>query len=390
MKVAFVHDCLTTFGGAERVLLKLHELYPEAPIYTLMYDKKKMDKYFSGIEIRTSYLQTVYNIIHNYKILLPFMPRAIEEFDLSGFDLVISSSYICAKGVNLNADTTHICYCHTPMRYAWDLYFQYNNSKNIFKRYIISKLMHELRIWDRISADRVDYFIANSKNVANRIKKHYKADAKVIYPPIKNVFYNCKDNESGKDVLEDAEIDAENKITINETKIGDYYLAVSRLVEYKKMDIIIDAFNENKKKLIVVGSGPEEKKLRKKAKSNIKFIKGINDEELANYYKHCKAFVFMAEEDFGMVMAEAEASGRPVIAYGKGGAKEMVNSKTGILIDNQDKDSLNEAIEVMEEKYLEYDANRIKEFAKRFSEETFLNDMKKFISEVKFWNEKIF
>lgn len=244
--------------------------------------------------------------------------------------------------------------------------------------------MHKLRIWDRISADRVDYFIANSKNVANRIKKHYKANAKVIYPPIKDIFYNCKDNESGKDVLDDVKIDVENKSVISEVKIGDYYLAISRLVEYKKMDIIIDAFNENGKKLIVVGSGPEEKKLKKKAKSNIKFIKGINDEELANYYKHSKALVFMAEEDFGMVMAEAEASGRPVIAYGKGGAKEMVNSKTGILIDNQDKDSLNAAIDVMDKKYLEYDANRIKEFAQRFSEDTFMNDMKKFISEVEF------
>lgn len=291
MKIAIVHDRLTSFGGGDRVVLELHKMFPEAPIYTSVYDKKRMQKYFKDADIRTSFIQKMPFAKRKYRNYLPLMPLAFEQFDLSKYDLVISSSSCCAKGVNVNANTLHICYCHTPMRYAWDMYNEYC-SGNILKKAIIAKQIHKIRQWDRLSADRVDYFIANSNNVKKRINKHYRREAKVIYPVIKNEFY--EENLS------------------NQNK--GYYLVISRLVEYKKVNLIIEAFNELKIPLHVVGDGPEERKLKRMANENILFMKDLSEEKLLNEYKNCKAFVFMAEEDFGMVMAEAQAMGKPVIA----------------------------------------------------------------------------
>lgn len=222
MKVAIIHDWLVSYGGGEKVVLKLHELFPEAPIYTSVYDKRKMGKYFKGIDIRTSFIQKMPFGISKYRYYLPLMPIAFEQFDLTEYDLIISSSSCCAKGVNVSANSTHICYCHTPMRYAWDMYNKYNNG-NFLKKIFVSYQMHKLRQWDYISSNRVDYFLANSENVKNRINKHYRKEAVVLYPPIDNEFYTEYD-ESKYD--------------------RDHYLLITRFVAYKKVELIIKTFNE--------------------------------------------------------------------------------------------------------------------------------------------------
>lgn len=357
MKVAIVHDWLTSFGGGECVVLKLHKLFPEAPIYTTVYNKKELNKYFKNIEIKTSFIQKLPFGVKKYRYFLPLMPRAFEEFDLNEYDIVISSSSCCAKGVNVNANTLHFCYCHTPMRYAWDMYNQYNNFKGI-KKWIISKQMYKLRQWDYISSNRVDYFISNSHNVANRIKKHYRRDSEVIYPGINNKFFE-KDLEKNKD---------------------GYYLVVSRLVKYKDIEIIIKTFNELNLPLVIVGGGPEEKELKRMAKENIQFAGFIDDEEIYNIYQKCKAFVYSAEEDFGMVMAEAQAMGKPVIAFNKGGACEIVkNDITGILFDEPKVENLKKAVLKLENEFEKFKPEQIRESARKFSEDEFYRKIKDYI-----------
>ena len=361
MKVAIIHDWLINFGGAERVLLEIHKLFPEAPIYTCIYDEKKHEEVFFDAEIKTSFIQKLPFAVEKYRYYLPLMPIAFEQFDLNKYDLVISSSFCCAKGVNVNANTLHICYCHTPMRYAWDMYNEYCKG-NILKRMIITSQLHKIRQWDRISADRVDYFIANSKYVANRIYKHYRRNSKVIYPAIRNQFYKNK-----------IDVDTENKKD---------YLIVTRQVSYKKVDIVIEAFNELGLPLKVVGKGPEKSRLKKMAKNNITFLEDLTEEQLLNEYQNCRAFVFMAEEDFGMVMAEAQAMGKPVIAYEKGGASEIIiNDKTGILFKEQNKDSLKDAVLKMEKEYKKFDSVEAREHAQKFNEENFKKELKEFIEE---------
>lgn len=360
MKVAIIHDWIVSFGGAERILLKLHELYPNAPIYTSVYDERKMKKYFGNIDIRTSFIQKLPFATKKYRDYLPLMPLAFEQFDLSKYDLIISSSSCCAKGINTNANSLHICYCHTPMRYAWDMYNDYCKG-NFFKKIFMASQIHKIRQWDRLSADRVDYFIANSNYVANRIKKHYRRESKVIYPAIENKFYNSNldlQNNNGK------------------------YIIVSRLVKYKKIDIIINAFNELGLPLEIIGDGPEKNKLRKIAKENITITGYLPEEDLIKEYKNCKAFVFIAEEDFGMVMAEAQAIGKPVIAYKKGGASEIVvDKKTGILFEEQTKDCLKKAVLNMENNYENFREKDIQKNAEKFKEENFIKEIKELINE---------
>lgn len=359
MKVAIIHDWIVTMGGAEKVVLKLHEIFPEAVIYTSVYDKKKMGQYFEGMDIRTSFLQKLPFAIKKYRYLLPLMPIAFEQFDLSEYDLVISSSSCCAKGVNVNANTCHICYCHTPMRYAWDMYNRYNTG-NKLRKMIIASSMHKLRQWDFIASNRVDVFVANSNYVANRIKKHYRREAKVIYPPIDNQFYELPEKL--------------------ETK--GYYLLISRLVEYKRVDIIIEAFNELKYPLLIIGDGPEKERLKRMAKQNIQFVESKEEREIRKAYCGCKAFVFMAEEDFGMVMAEAQACARPVIAYSKGGASEIIeDGKTGILIKNQTKEELKEAVYKLEQSEIQFEEEKIRQNAIKFKEDRFQKQILNLIKE---------
>ena len=358
MKVAIVHDWLVSLGGGERVVEALHELFPDAPVYTTVYNKNRLPESFCKLNIITSFLQYIPFAKVKHQVFLPLMPLAFESFDLSEFDLVISSSSSCAKGVITGTNTVHICYCHTPMRYAWDFYHEYIRDGNNLKRVLISLLMKNIRIWDRISADRVDYFVANSRNVARRIQKHYKRDSYVIYPPV----------------------DVEKYYLENKQK--DFYLIVSRLIPYKRIDLAIKAFNELELPLKIIGSGIEYKRLKKLAKTNIEFLGTLQDDEVGEYYSNCRAFIFPGEEDFGITPLEAQASGVPVIAYGKGGALEtVIDGKTGLLFLEQTTDSLIEKIKQIESGY-SFDRLFIREHALKFSKKIFQQSILDFIENV--------
>ncbi|MDI6603796.1 MAG: glycosyltransferase [Thermoanaerobacteraceae bacterium] len=356
MKIAIVHDWLTNMGGAERVVLAFHEIFPEAPIYTSVFNPYKVPDEFKKMDIRTSFIQRLPKAKTKYNMYLPFMPTAFEQFDLSEYKIVLSSSSSCAKGILTRSDALHICYCHTPMRYAWDFYSEYKESAPKWQKKFIPFLMNYIRMWDRLSADRVDYFIANSNEVAKRIKKHYRRDSVVINPPVNADFYTPVDEDE------------------------DYFLIVSRLVEYKRIDIAVEAFNDLVLPLIVIGDGPEKERLQKMAKNNIKFLGRLPDEKVKVYYAKCRAFIFPGEEDFGITPLEAQASGRPVIAYGKGGVLDsVIDGITGVFFYKQNKESLKEAIIKFNE--MKFDKNVIRKHAEQFDINIFKNKVYGFVTE---------
>ena len=302
MRVAIVHDWLTNMGGAEQVVINIHRCYQDAPIYTTFYTPKHLSNELKDIEVHTSHLQKKNKETINHKKYFPFMPMAFEDFDLNQYDVVISSSSSCAKGVLTKPGSIHICYCHSPMRYAWEKREEYLEGMGKLKKKLVKILLHYMRIWDVASSNRVDYFIANSNEVKTRIQKHYKRDAIVINPPVRCNLFNISDID------------------------GDYYLVLSRLVGYKRFDLAVQACKELNKKLIVIGEGPEEENLKKLSNGaeNISFLGRLPDEDVKKYMAECKALIFPGEEDFGIVPVEAEACGRPVIAYGKGGVLDSV------------------------------------------------------------------
>jgi len=356
MKIAIVHDWLTNMGGAERVILAFHEIFPDAPIYTSVYNPDKLPEEFRKMNIRTSFIQKLPKAKTKYNMYLPFMPTAFEQFELSEYDVVLSSSSSCAKGVITRPDTLHICYCHTPMRYAWDFYHEYKENAPKWQKRFIPFLMNYVRMWDRLSADRVDYFIANSSAVARRIKKHYRRDAAVINPPVNVDFYTPKDEDE------------------------DYFLIVSRLVEYKRIDIAVEAFNDLGLPLIIIGDGPEKSKLQRMAKGNIKFLGRLPDEEVKGYYAKCRALIFPGEEDFGITPLEAQACGRPVIAFGKGGVLDsVIDGVTGLFFMEQNKESLKEAIIKFNE--MKFDKKVIRKHAEKFDVNVFKQKIYDFVIE---------
>lgn len=358
VKVAIVHDWLVNYGGAESVVESILKIYPDADIFTLVYDKRKIGNHFKNNTVVTSALQKFPFATKLYTKLLKFMPKAFESFDFSNYDLVICSSSSCAKGVITPPDVPHIAYVHTPMRYAWDLFFAYRKRSGRLTRFFMDAWMHEIREWDYISSQRIDTLIANSKYIARRIEKFWKRDSEVIYPPVH---------------LE--------KFTPIKNPSLDYYVAFSRLVPYKRIDIALDACKALGKNLVVIGSGSEEKSLKKRAAGakNITFTGRISDEKLCTYLQNCKALIFCAEEDFGIVPLEAQACGRPVIAYGKGGACETVkDGKTGVFFSEQTADSAKEAIERFEtlDKKGTFKSETIARHAAAFSEERFIREFK--------------
>ncbi|MHB9095791.1 MAG: glycosyltransferase [Eubacteriales bacterium] len=351
MKVAIVHDWLTNMGGAERVILALHEIFPDAPVYTMVHNPDRLPPEFAGIDIRTSFIQKLPRAKTKYQTYLPLMPMAAEQFDLSGFDVVISSSHACAKGVITRPETLHICYCYTPMRYAWFLYHEYMRLEQIsrIKKYLIPPLMNYLRLWDRLAADRVDDFIAISRGVGHRIRKYYRRESAVIFPPVKTDYYTPADS------------------------VDDYFLVVSRLVAYKRVDLAVQAFNELGWPLVVIGDGPEMEKLKRAAKPNVKILGRLSDEETRNYYARCKAFIFPGEEDFGITPVEAQASGRPVVAYGAGGALDTVKQGiTGEFFYPQTAPALVETLRSLD--LAKFDAGIIRRHAQSFDTEKFKKD----------------
>ena len=343
MKIALVHDHLTQRGGAEAVLQVFQDIFPKAPIFTLIYDKEKMGNDFDEANIKSSFIQRSPQATNFFKWYLPLMPLATESYNLNDYDVILSNSSAFAKGVITKPDTLHICYCHTPTRYLWTdshLYIRELPYNGLVKK-AISLFLPRLRLWDRAAAGRVDKFIANSKTVQKRISKYYDANSDVIYPPI--------------DV-------SKFKIFPKQKK---YFLAGGRLVAYKRFDLIVEAFNRLNIPLKIFGIGPELEKLKKMAKSNIEFLGKVTNEKRAELYGECQAFIHPQEEDFGLMVLEAMASGRPVIAYNKGGALEtVVEGKTGEFFDVQGWEIL--AHKIINFKSEKYNPEEIRNHAKNF------------------------
>jgi len=326
VRTALVHDYLAQSGGAERVVAALHGIFPLAPLYTSVYDKEATLPCFAGMDIRTSFLQSWPVATRRlHKFALAYYPTAFEQFDFSNYDLVVSSSSSFAKGVITGPETCHVCYCHTPARFAWRQHEYLRQSRRIrLIAPIMRGMLRNLRTWDVASAQRVDYFIANSHNVARRIRKYYRRDVSaVIYPPIQVEKY------------QPAPL----------TEVGSHFLVVSRLVGYKRIDLAVEACNALKAPLRIVGVGPEMAHLQRIAGPTIQFLGRLSDAAVAAEYAHCRALIFPGEEDFGLTPLECMASGRPVIAYGAGGALETVQEgKTGIFFPEQTIGSLVKAL----------------------------------------------
>ena len=357
MKIALIHDHLAQDGGAERVLKALTGLFPEAPIFTLLYEKKYADKYYRHRQIETSIIQKLPGGISHYQWYMPFMPMAVEFFDLSGYDLVISDSSSFAKGVITSSRTLHICYCHTPTRYLWSdthQYIQELKYNKYFKK-VISLVLNYIRMWDKLAADRVDKYIANSRFVAGRIQKYYKRESTVIYPPVET-----------------------EKFKIAES-VGDYFLIGGRLAPYKRVDLVVEAFKKIGKKLKIFGDGADLERLKNMARGheNIEFLGRVDDEAKAELYSHALAFINPQEEDFGITAVEAQASGRPVIAYRRGGAVETIeDGVTGVFFNEQTVEDLVGAVNSFDS--AKFNPRTIKQHAEQFSLAKFKKEISEF------------
>jgi glycosyltransferase involved in cell wall biosynthesis len=360
MKIAIIHYWLLNLRGGEKVLEALCELYPDADIYTHVYDDEAFkDSIISHHIIKTTLISKLPFAKRLYKIYLPFMPLALEELDLSGYDLIISSESGPAKGIIPPPGVPHICYCHSPMRYAWDMYQDYKRSAGFFKRLLMSPLMHYLRRWDQLSSTQVTRFIANSQFVAKRIRSYYGRKADVVNPPVG---------------IEDLEISA---------SVGDYYLLLGQLVDYKRADLAVEAFNLSGRRLIIVGQGEQEADLRKRAAGNIEIRGHLPFQEIKSLLSQCRGLIFPGVEDFGIVPLEAMACGRPVVAFAKGGALEtVVTNKTGIFFHQQTASSLNDAVNKLEEHFHDFSSVEIRNHASSFDKARFKTAFSQVVADV--------
>ena len=344
-KVAIVYDRVNKWGGAEKVLLALHEIFPEAPLYTSVYDSKRAPWAKVFPKIKTSFLQKIPWAKSNHELLPLLMPLAFESFDFSGFDLVISVTSEAAKGIRTQPGTFHICYCLTPTRYLWSHYDEYFN--NPVFRTITRPVVDSLKKWDTVAGTRPDEIIAISNEVKNRIKKYYGRESTLVFPPVEVAVPFIDGLANGK-----------------------YYLIVSRLVNYKKVDLAIKAFNKLKKPLVIVGIGREMGRLKRIAGENIKFAGQVSEKDLAGYYRGAKALIMPQEEDFGIVSLEAQSFGVPVIAYKKGGAIDtVIPGKTGVFFDEQKPESLIDGVKKFEK--MQFVVDNLFTNAKRFSKNEF-------------------
>jgi glycosyltransferase involved in cell wall biosynthesis len=362
-KVALVHYWLVTMRGGERVLEALCELFPEADIFTHVYDPSAISSVINSHRVRTTFIGRLPGAIRHYRNYLPLMPLALEELDLSAYDLVISSEAGPAKGVITRPDALHVCYCHSPMRYAWDQYHVYRRSAGRLAKLLMGPLMHHMRLWDVTSAARVDHFIANSAFVASRILKYYRRDADVIFPPV--------------DVGSFSE----------SAEIGEHYLFVGELVPYKRVDLAVEAFTRMGRKLVIIGDGDQRRKLERKAGPSVEFKGRVSPAELRNAYSTCRALIFPGEEDFGIVPVEAMASGRPVIAFGRGGALEtVIDGETGVFFYEQTVAALIASVKDFETRQAEFDSHRAILQAQSFSADVFKARM---IKALKAWGARL-
>lgn len=358
LRVAIVADWLTSRGGAERVILLLAEMFPQADIYTSVFKAKNFPE-LADRRVMTSALQNS-PLRYKQQLFPTLRPQVFENFNLDDYDLVLSSAHAEAKGVLTKPETLHICYCHTPTRYYWSHYHEYLQAPQLgllspLIKAVMPRLVHRLRLWDRVAADRVDLFIANSHNTARRIKKYYERDSHVIYPPVD---YERFQGDGGS---------------------GDYYLIVGRQIEYKHSDIAVMAFNELGLPLKIIGEGPELPRLKRLIKSDkIELLGRLTDEQTTRYFQNCKALLFPQEEDFGIVPLEAMAAGKPVIAYRAGGALEtVVDGQTGLFFDEQTSASLCSAVRRFEQ--MTFSPEVAKAHARKFDNGEFKHQMREFI-----------
>ncbi len=348
MKVAIVHYWLLSMRGGEKVLEALSEIYPDADIFTLVYDPDAIKGRLKNHKITTSFLQKIPGSKKHYQMLLPLMPLALESMDLTGYDLIISSESGPAKGIIPKPDALHVCYCHSPMRYIWDHYFFYHASAGFMKRLFMPVIASWLRQWDVSTSARVDCFVANSRHIANRVQRYYRRDAVVIHPPV-----------------------AVDEFAICDT-VDDFYLCAGQLVGYKRVDLAVEAFTKMNKKLVVIGTGEEMASLKSKAGPTITFLDHQPFASLKSHMARCKALIFPGEEDFGIVPVEVMASGRPVLAYGRGGAMDtVIEGVSGMLFAEQSVEALIDCVERFEQTEERFIPSRIRAHSLRFSKQAF-------------------
>ena len=358
MKIAIAYDYMTQMGGGERVIKALHEVFPDAPIHTVVYDPDALPDCFREMDIRTSFVNRLPLSHKKFELYIPLYAFAMEQFDFREYDVVLSVSTMVAKGIITGPRTCHVSLCFTPMRWAWDLYQNYveelRNARLV--RWLFRFWTHYYRIWDIASAPRVSYFIAGSHLASRRIRKHYGRDSEVIYPPIDTGFFEP-----------------------NGQPPEDFYLVVSRLVYAKRIDLVVRAFAGLDRRLVVIGQGERLSPLKKMATPNVEFLGYQSDEVVRDYYSRCRALVFPGEEDFGLTPVEAQASGRPVIAYAAGGSLETVKAgETGVFFDSQTPEAIREAVATFEG--CQFDPAAARQNALRFSPEAFAENMRAFIS----------
>lgn len=357
MKIAIIHDWLVTNAGAEKVLKNIIDIYPDADIFSLvdfLNEKNRKDVINERI-VKTSFIQKLPFAKNHFRNYLPLFSNAIESFDLSSYDLIISSSWAVAKGVKTTPSQIHISYCHTPIRYAWDLYNEYTSNIKQPKKFLVEQTLRKLRKWDIKTLTRVNFFIANSKFVQKRIDKTYKRESTVIYPPVNT-----------------------NKFILNEKK-EDYYLTACRLVPYKKTKLIVEAFNQmSNKKLVVIGNGEEYEIIKKIAKDNIILLGYQEFEQMIKFMQKARAFVYAAIEDFGIVPIEAQACGTPVIALNDGGTAEtVIDGVNGVHFQKQTCEDIIDAVKRFE--LMDFDYKKISLLSKKYSQERFKKEFKLFV-----------
>ncbi|GAA4295869.1 glycosyltransferase [Aestuariibaculum suncheonense] len=372
MKKALIHDWYYVNGGAEKVLKSLNNIWSDFDHYALIdfLSQKDREEIFVGDKsyVNTSFIQKLPTSKSNHRKFLEFFPYAIEQFDLSEYDLIISSSASIAKGVLTNSNQLHISYIHSPMRYAWDLYHPYLKESKLkgIKAWYAKRVLSKIRLWDVLSTNRVDYLIANSNYIAKRIKKVYRRDSIVIYPPVDISSFALEKNKE------------------------DYYVTASRFVPYKKIDLIVEAFSKMKDKtLVVIGDGPEKKKIQSKMSLNIILTGHIEFSEVIRYFQKAKAFIFAAEEDFGIVPVEAQACGTPVLAYGKGGALETIeDGVSGTFFYEQSVEAIINGVSKIDK--MEFAPEKVRANAEKFGKERFEKEFKEVVEIFyKDWKEKI-
>lgn len=359
MKIALVHEMLVKLGGAERVIKKLSDMFPEAPIYTLVQNEAKIAPWFERKKIITSSLQKWYRLQGSHRILLPWMAQAIESFDFSDYDLVISSSSAFAHGIKLKPHTRHICYCHSPMRYAWDYTHEYLKGSNFLSRFLGNIVLHKIRLWDLETSSSPTKILANSCHVQKRIQKYWRKCSEVVYPPVDISRFKPTKNHQ------------------------HYFLIISALTPFKKIDLAIRAFNKDGHRLIIIGQGPDYFRLKTMAKSNIELLGYKPDEVVKEYLENCRALIFPGEEDFGIVPIEAMTAGKPVLAYGKGGCLETIKGGiNGELFHEATAENLRNGLHLLINNEKKYDPFTIKKSAEQFSEKVFEKNIQQSIKQV--------